>query len=79
MTFAFTKRSSSIIRGFAGVLAALVILVACAKDDTEYQERTVEQLYNSIDTLSDVVRDQSDRGLIATPVSYTHLTLPTKA
>ena len=47
MTFALTQRSSSIIRGFAGVLAVLVILAACAGDDAEYQERTVEQLYNS--------------------------------
>ncbi|MFP6777311.1 MAG: outer membrane protein assembly factor BamD [Alphaproteobacteria bacterium] len=47
MTFASTQRSSSIIRRFAGVLAALVILAACAGDDAEYQERTVEQLYNS--------------------------------
>jgi len=47
MTFAFTQRSSSIIRGFAGVFAVLLILAACAEDDAEYQERPVEKLYNS--------------------------------
>ncbi|SVE61215.1 uncharacterized protein METZ01_LOCUS514069, partial [marine metagenome] len=47
MTFAFSQSSSSIIRGFAGVLAVLLILSACAEDDAEYQERPVEQIYNS--------------------------------
>ena len=54
MTFAFTQRSPSIIRGFAGVLSVLVILAACAEDDAQYQERPVEKLYNSaMDVLLD--------------------------
>ena len=54
MTFAFTQRSSSIFRGFAGVLAALLILAACAEDDVGYQERSVEELYNdAMDELLD--------------------------
>ena len=47
MTFAFSQSSSFIIHGFAGVLAVLMILSACAEDDAEYQERPVEQIYNS--------------------------------
>jgi outer membrane protein assembly factor BamD len=47
MTFVIRKRPSSILRGFAGALAALLILAACAEDDYEYQERPVEELYNS--------------------------------
>ncbi len=54
MTFALTQRPSSILRGFACVLVALLILAACAEDNAEYQERSVEELYNdAMDNLLD--------------------------
>ncbi|MDA1357172.1 MAG: outer membrane protein assembly factor BamD [Proteobacteria bacterium] len=54
MTFDIIQRSSSILRGFASVLAALLILAACAEDDVAYQERPVEELYNeAMDNLLD--------------------------
>ena len=54
MPFAFTPRLTSIIRGFAGVLAVLLLVAACSDDDFGYQERSVEELYNnSMDELLD--------------------------
>ena len=47
MPFAFTPRLTSIIRGFAGVLAVLLLVAACSDDDFGYQERSVEELYNN--------------------------------
>lgn len=47
MPFAFTPRLTSIIRGFAGVLAVLLLVAACSDDDFGYQEKSVEELYNN--------------------------------
>jgi len=38
----------------------------------EKYETAMEQLYNAIDTLSDVVQDQGDRGLIATLIKFAY-------
>ncbi len=38
----------------------------------EHLETAMEQLYNAIDTLSDIARDPSDRGLIAVLNAYAY-------
>ena len=47
MPFAFTHRFCSIVFGFAGVLAVLVLITACSDDELEYRESSVEELYNN--------------------------------
>ena len=45
---------------------------------TEHLETAVEAMYNAINTLSDVVRDRSDRGLIAVLNAYAYRPLTAK-
>ena len=64
------------IEYLAAVGAVRAAGVAKAKDDQdamlEQLEIAVESMYNAIDTLSDVVRDQSDRGLIAVLINHAY-------
>ena len=74
LLFYYGKRSEYVLEYLGAIQALREAAVAKKKGDTEATieklEAAVEQLYNSIDTLSDVVRDQSDRGLIATLANF---------
>ena len=74
LLFYYGKRSEYVLEYLNAVQALRAAAVAKKAGDTEVTieklETAVEQLYNSIDTLSDVVRDQSDRGLIATLANF---------
>jgi len=69
LLFYWAKRSEYVLEYLAAVKAVREAAVARKKGDNEqaieHFETAIEQLYNAIDTLSDVARDQSDRGLIA--------------
>ncbi|MCH2123537.1 MAG: hypothetical protein MK165_02005 [Pirellulaceae bacterium] len=74
--FYYAKRSEYVLEYLAAVSAVRAAGVAKAKDDQdamlEQLEIAVESMYNAIDTLSDVVRDQSDRGLIAVLINHAY-------
>jgi len=54
MPFNLLHRYCSLLRGFAGVLAVLLLVAACSDDEFGYQERSVEELYNdAMDNLLD--------------------------
>jgi len=74
LLFYLAKRSEYVLEYLAAVDAVRAAGIAAKKNDAEalltQLETAVEQLYNSLDTLSDVARDQSDRGLIALLAEY---------
>lgn len=54
MPFNLLHRYCSLLRGFAGALAVLLLVAACSDDEFGYQERSVEELYNdAMDNLLD--------------------------
>jgi hypothetical protein len=68
--FYWAKRSEYVLEYLGAVKAVRAAAIAKKKGDTEEAitqlESAIESLYNAMDTLSDVIEDQSDRGLIAT-------------
>ncbi|MDA1015278.1 MAG: hypothetical protein O3A00_12600 [Planctomycetota bacterium] len=79
MLFYYAKRGEYVLEYFAAVKAIRAAAIAKQAGDTEkaleHLEAAIEQTYNCINTLSDVARDQSDRGLVAVE----RLRLPTIA
>ena len=75
-SFYWAKRSEYVFSYMASVVAVREAALAKAEGDTERAieqlEVAVEQLYNAIDHLSDVVRDPSDRALIAALNAYAY-------
>ena len=76
LLFYYAKRSEYVLEYLAAVEAVREAAVAREAGDTEVAieklEASVESLYNAVDTLSDVVWDQSDRGLIATLTNFAY-------
>ena len=74
--FYYAKRSEFALEYLAAVKAVREAGLAKAAGDTEkaleHLEIAIEQTYNCIDTLSDVARDQSDRGVIAVLNAYAY-------
>ena len=74
LLFYYQKRSEYVLEYLAAVKAVREAAVAKNLGDTEAMieglKTAVEQLHSSINTLSDVVLDQSDRGLIATLANF---------
>ena len=72
----YAKRGGYVLEYLAAVEAVREAAVAREAGDRELAieklEASVESLYNAIDTLSDVVWDQSDRGLIATLTNFAY-------
>ena len=68
--FYWAKRSEYVLEYLGAVKAVRAAGIARKKGQNEevmaQLEVAIESLYNAMDTLSDVVEDQSDRGLIAT-------------
>jgi len=79
--FYYAKRSEYVLEYLGCVQALREAAIANKEGDTdtaiEKMEAAIESLYNAMDTLSDVVRDPSDRGLIA--VLATHAYQPLMA
>ena len=69
LLFYWAKRGEYVLEYLAAVRAVREASVASKEGDSETviekYEAAMESLYNAIDTLSDVVQDQGDRGLIA--------------
>lgn len=76
LLFYFAKRSEYVLEYLAAVEAARASAIAKMRGDADEAaaqlDTAVEQLYNALDTLSDVARDQSDRGLIAMLAEYAY-------
>ena len=76
MLFYYAKRGEYVLQYLAAVKAVRTAAIAKKAGDTEKAleqlELAIEQTYNCIDTLSDVARDQSDRGLIAVLNAYAY-------
>ena len=76
LLFYWAKRSEYVLEYLAAVKAVREAAVANQAGDEEKAmeqfETAIEQLYNAIDTLGDVARDQSDRGLIAVLNTYAY-------
>ena len=69
MLFYWAKRGEYVLEYLATIRAVREASLATKAGDQdaalEQYEIAMEKLYNAIDTLSDVVQDQGDRGLIA--------------
>ena len=69
MLFYYAKRGEYALEYLAAVKAVREAAIAKQKGDLEaaleHLETALESTYNCINTLSDVARDQSDRGVIA--------------
>lgn len=76
LLFYWAKRSEYVLEYLGCVKALREAAIAKDAGDrelaVEHLETAMEQLYNALDTLSDVVQDQSDRGLIAMLFAYTY-------
>ncbi len=76
LLFYWAKRSEYVLEYLGAVQAVREAAIARDKGENELAlekyESAMEQLYNSIDTLSDVVQDQGDRGLIATLIKFAY-------
>ena len=76
LIFYYAKRGEYVLEYLGAVQAVRRAALAKEKGDQEETisqlEAAVESLYNAIDTLSDVVRDQSDRGLIAVLANHAY-------
>jgi hypothetical protein len=76
LLFYWAKRSEYVLEYLGAVKAVREAALLREKGDVEGASEqygmAIEQLYNSIDTLSDVVRDQGDRGLIATLIKFAY-------
>ncbi len=76
LLFYWAKRSEYVLEYFSCVQAVRAAAIAQEEGDSdlalEQLETAIEQLYNALDTLSDVVRDQGDRGLIAVLNAYAY-------
>jgi hypothetical protein len=76
LLFYWAKRSEYVLEYLGAVQAVREAAIARDKGENdlamEKYEMALEQLYNSIDTLSDVVQDQGDRGLIATLIKFAY-------
>jgi hypothetical protein len=74
--FYYAKRGEYVLEYLAAVKAVREAALAKKAGDTEMAieqlEVALEQMYNCINTLSDVARDQSDRGLIAVLNAYAY-------
>ena len=74
--FYYAKRGEYVLEYFAAVKAVREAAIAREAGDTdramEYLETALEQTYNCINTLADVARDQSDRGVIAVLNAYAY-------
>ncbi len=77
--FYWAKRSEYVLEYLAAVKSVREAAIARKNGENEkaieHFETAIEQLYNAIDTLSDVARDQSDRGLIAVLNAYAYIPL----
>jgi hypothetical protein len=76
LLFYWAKRSEFVLEYLGAVQAVREAAIARDKGEDELAmekyEMALEQLYNSIDTLSDVVQDQGDRGLVATLIKFAY-------
>ncbi|MCO6453760.1 MAG: hypothetical protein J5I93_00455 [Pirellulaceae bacterium] len=76
LLFYWAKRSEYVLEYLACVKAVRQAALAGKEGQRdqagEQFETALEQLYNAMDTLSDVVRDPSDRGLIALLYAYAY-------
>jgi len=76
LLFYWAKRSEYVLEYLGAVKAVREAALLREKGDVEGASEqygmAIEQLYNSIDTLSDVVQDQGDRGLIATLIKFAY-------
>ncbi len=82
LLFYYAKRSEYVLEYLTAVgavrAAALAKKEGKADEATKQLETAVEQMYNALDTLSDIARDQSDRGLIAVLAEYAYRPLVKK-
>jgi hypothetical protein len=80
--FYYAKRGEYVLEYLAAVRAVREASLADKAGDTEMAieqlEVALEQMYNCINTLADVARDQSDRGLIAVLNAYAYRPLVAK-
>jgi hypothetical protein len=76
LLFYWAKRSEYVLEYLGAVQAVREAAIARGAGENELAmekyEIALEQLYNSIDTLSDVVQDQGDRGLMATLIKFAY-------
>jgi hypothetical protein len=76
LLFYYAKRGEYVLEYLAAVRAVREAALAKKNGDlektVEHLEVALEQTYNCINTLSDVVQDQSDRGLIAVLNAYAY-------
>ena len=74
--FYYAKRSEFVLEYLGAVKAVREAALAKKAGDTEqaieYLELALESTYNCINTLSDVARNQGDRGLIAVLNAYAY-------
>ncbi|MEO2031131.1 MAG: hypothetical protein ABGZ35_03495 [Planctomycetaceae bacterium] len=74
--FYYAKRGEYVLEYLAAVKAVKEAAIARQEGDIdkalEHLETALEQTYNCINTLSDVARDQSDRGVIAILNAYAY-------
>jgi hypothetical protein len=76
LLFYWAKRSEYVLEYLSCVQSLREAAIAKKSGDKdsaiEHLETAMEQLYNAIDTLSDIARDPSDRGLIAVLNAYAY-------
>jgi murein L,D-transpeptidase YafK len=76
LLFYWAKRSEYVLEYLSCVQSLRKAAIAKKSGDKdsamEHLEMAMEQLYNAIDTLSDIARDPSDRGLIAVLNTYAY-------
>ncbi len=76
LLFYWAKRSEYVLEYLAAVKEVREAAIARQQGDAdqtlEHFETAIEQLYNALDTLSDIAHDQSDRGLIAVLNAYAY-------
>ena len=76
LLFYYAKRGEYVLEYLAAVQAVRAAAIAKAAGDMdkagEQLTEALEQTYNCINTLADVARDQSDRGLIAVLNEYAY-------
>ncbi|HCK72573.1 MAG TPA: hypothetical protein DHW38_13425, partial [Planctomycetaceae bacterium] len=69
LLFYWGKRGEYVVEYLSVIKSVREAAIANAAGDSEkaleHYETAMENLYNAIDTLSDIVKDQGDRGLIA--------------
>jgi len=74
--FYYAKRSEYVLEYLGAVKALREAAIAKQEGETELAiekfEAAIESLYNAMDTLSDVARDPSDRGLIAVLATHAY-------